>query len=299
MMATFQLRYLGGATIKSDSGDAIVEKIGIPVVTVYGHKLITLIEFQDEGYHERNMFFEEEDDLVGAHNNLWDFQRKSDRLDNLNDSFIYTEPVIKALDLNTSWDRSEIKLKERNESVLNQMNCALNIFIRKLGDIHRYSCQEKNCKWRDVGHRTKVQFNIFIYRDIFEIGLSFVREMARFADIPVDLQDPSRNGGVSQVVILVILETQKPHDVWSVSLLFVFIKIHNRHVVHVEAWQPFRDARGNRFCALDRIEKIFAQSLFYNFLRFAAEHVHAIFIGIKFLLHSLGSTAKTGFIHSR
>jgi hypothetical protein len=102
LMATFQLRYLGGATIESESGDTIVEKIGIPVVTVYGQKLITLIEFQDEGYQETNMFFEPEDELVGAHNNLWDFQRKSDRIDNLEDSFIYTEPVIKALDLNTT-----------------------------------------------------------------------------------------------------------------------------------------------------------------------------------------------------
>ena len=134
MMATFQLRYLGGATIKSDSGDTIIEKIGIPVVTVYGHKLITLIEFQDEGYHKTNMFFEPENELVGAHNNLWDFQRKSDRLDNLNDSFIYTEPVIKALDLNTSWDRSEIQLKEKNESSKLEIDFALTATNLEYGD---------------------------------------------------------------------------------------------------------------------------------------------------------------------
>jgi hypothetical protein len=131
MMATFQLRYMGGATIQSENGDNIVEKIGIPVVTVYGQKLITLIEFQDEGYTPTNMFFEEEvDESVGAHNNLWDFKRKSDRLDNLEDSFIYTEPIIKALDLNTTWTISEITKKENGES--NKMEIDFSLAASKL-----------------------------------------------------------------------------------------------------------------------------------------------------------------------
>ncbi len=134
LMATFQLRYLGGATVLSESGDTIVEKIGIPVVTVYGQKLISLIEFQDEGYHGTNMFFEPEDELVGAHNNLWDFKRKSDRVDNLEDSFVYTEPVIKALSLNTTWTRSEIEKVENVENDKIEIDFSLTAADLEYGD---------------------------------------------------------------------------------------------------------------------------------------------------------------------
>ena len=108
MMATFQLRYLGGATVKDSMGNTIVEKIGIPVITVYGHKFFSFIEFQDVGYREKNMFMEDEDELIGAGNNLWDFKRTHDGIQNMDNSFISAEPVIKALDLNTSWKCSEI-----------------------------------------------------------------------------------------------------------------------------------------------------------------------------------------------
>jgi hypothetical protein len=116
LMATFQLRYLGGATVLAESGDIVVNHIGIPVVTVYGQKLIGLIEFQDEGYQETNMFFEPEGDTTGAHNNLWDFQRTSEGFENWDNSFIYTEPVIKALDLNTSWTLSGFEKTEHGNS---------------------------------------------------------------------------------------------------------------------------------------------------------------------------------------
>ena len=116
MMATFQLRYLGGATIVTESGDTVVNQIGIPVVTVYGQGLIGLIEFQDEGYQETNMFFEDVGDPKGAHNNLWDFQRTNDGLENWNNSFVYTEPVIKALELNTSWTLSDFTKTEHGNS---------------------------------------------------------------------------------------------------------------------------------------------------------------------------------------
>jgi hypothetical protein len=135
LMATFQLRYLGGASVESESGENIVEKIGIPVVSVYGQKLITMIEFQDVGYTPVNMFFEEdEDETVGAHNNLWDFKRKSDRIDNLDDSFIYTEPIIKALDLNTSWTISDIKKEEIGESNKMEIDFALPATDLEYGD---------------------------------------------------------------------------------------------------------------------------------------------------------------------
>jgi len=110
MMATFQLRYLGGATIMDPDGNIVVEKIGIPVVTVYGHKFFSFIEFQDTGYRERNMFLEEVGDTIGADNDLWDFKRNTSGLENMDNSFLYTEPVIKALDLTTSWNRSDIKI---------------------------------------------------------------------------------------------------------------------------------------------------------------------------------------------
>ena len=116
LMAIFQLRYLGGAKVLSESGDTIVDQIGIPVVTVYGQALFGLIEFQDEGYQKTNMFFEPEGDLTGAHNNLWDFQRKSDRLDNLKDSFIYTEPVVKHVNLSRAWTLTDLQKTEKGNS---------------------------------------------------------------------------------------------------------------------------------------------------------------------------------------
>ncbi len=134
LMATFQLRYLGGATVAAESGDTIVEQIGIPVVTVFGQKLITLIEFQDEGYQETNMFFEPEGELHGAHNNLWDFQRKSDRIDDLNDSFVYTEPIIKPLNLNTSWTLSELEKTEYGDSEKIDIDFTLSATDLEYGD---------------------------------------------------------------------------------------------------------------------------------------------------------------------
>ncbi len=108
-MATFQLRYLGGATIQDKNGNDVIDEVGIPVVTVYGQTLIGLFEFQDEGYTPKNMFGEpKSNETVGAHNNLWDFKRVGNGLDDWDDSFAYTEPVVKAAMLNTSWNRSEI-----------------------------------------------------------------------------------------------------------------------------------------------------------------------------------------------
>jgi hypothetical protein len=133
MMATIQLRYLGGATIESESGDTIVEEIGIPVASVYGQKLITMIEFQDEGYAPTNMFFET-DEVIGAHNNLWDFKRESDRLDTMEDSFIYSEPFIKALDLNTTWEISEITKKENENSDKMEVDFSLKATDLEYGD---------------------------------------------------------------------------------------------------------------------------------------------------------------------
>lgn len=107
-MASVQFRYLGGATIQDKDGNDIIDQIGIPVVTVYGQSLLGLFEFQDEGYTPRNMFGEPTNETQGAHNNLWDFKRTVNGIEDWDDSFVYTEPVVKAAMLNTSWNRSEI-----------------------------------------------------------------------------------------------------------------------------------------------------------------------------------------------
>ncbi len=134
MMATFQLRYLGGATVVDSMGNIIVEKIGIPVVTVYGHKFFSFIEFQDVGYQEKNMFLENEGDLVGANNSLWDFKRTNEGLQNMEHSFLYSEPVIKALDLNTSWNRSKIDILPSNDPNLQAFEFSLTAENLEYGD---------------------------------------------------------------------------------------------------------------------------------------------------------------------
>jgi hypothetical protein len=134
MMATFQLRYLGGATIMDPQGNIIVEKIGIPVVTVYGHKFFSFIEFQDVGYREKNMFMEEVGEVIGADNDLWDFKRNQTGLGNMEHSFTSTEPVIKALDLNTSWNRSEIDVIPNEDPNIMGFDFALTAENLEYGD---------------------------------------------------------------------------------------------------------------------------------------------------------------------
>jgi len=134
MMATFQLRYLGGATVIDPRGNIIVEKMGIPVVTVYGHKFFSFIEFQDVGYREKNMFGEEEGDVIGVGNDLWDFRRTNEGIENIEHSFVYTEPVIKALDLNTSWERSNIDVRSYEDPNIRGFDFSLTAKELEYGD---------------------------------------------------------------------------------------------------------------------------------------------------------------------
>lgn len=113
-LASLQLRYLGGATIQDKNGNEIIDQIGIPVVTIYAQTLFALFEFQDEGYEEKNMFGEKTGNITGAHNNLWDFKRTTTDIDEWDNTFVYTEPVVKAAVLNTSWERSEILTSKVN-----------------------------------------------------------------------------------------------------------------------------------------------------------------------------------------
>jgi len=96
------LRFLGGAEIRNADGAMMVPATGIPVLTIYVQKLALLIEFSDTGYLEP---FSGE--LTGADNGLFDFQNAGCSIDDFALGSI--EPVHKILDLNRSWERSEIE----------------------------------------------------------------------------------------------------------------------------------------------------------------------------------------------
>jgi hypothetical protein len=105
-MMSVQLRYLGGATVELTDYDVVVEEVGIPVASVFIQSLEILLEFEDVGYRERNMFFEETGEPVGADNHLFDLEFRGEEIDDLD--VTKCEPVHKAIHLNTTWERSEI-----------------------------------------------------------------------------------------------------------------------------------------------------------------------------------------------
>ncbi len=95
------LRFLGGAEVRSESGGMMMPETGIPVLTVYVQKLAALIEFTDDGYLDPW-----NNEMIGADNGLFDFDNAGCGLSNF--SIGSVEPVHKILDLNRSWDVSEI-----------------------------------------------------------------------------------------------------------------------------------------------------------------------------------------------
>lgn len=94
------LRFLGGAEIRSEDGAIMVPATGIPVLTVYIQKLAALIEFSDTGY------LTWDNGLVGAGNGVFDFMNTGDGITDFGVGSV--EPVHKILDLNRSWELSEI-----------------------------------------------------------------------------------------------------------------------------------------------------------------------------------------------
>ena len=95
------LRFLGGAEVRSESGGMMIPETGIPVLTVYIQKLAALIEFSDDGYLDPW-----QNEMIGADNGLFDFDNAGCGLTNF--SIGSVEPVHKILDLNRSWDLSDI-----------------------------------------------------------------------------------------------------------------------------------------------------------------------------------------------
>ena len=101
-LVTAYVRFLGGAEVRNEDGAIMVPAMGIPVLTVYVQKLFALIEFSDDGYL-RPM----ENDVVGAGNGLLAFEPLGGSLTDF--ALGSVEPVHKLLELNGTWERSEIE----------------------------------------------------------------------------------------------------------------------------------------------------------------------------------------------
>ncbi len=95
------LRFLGGAEIRNEDGAIMVPATGLPVLTIYIHKLAALIEFSDDGYLDLWS-----GDEIGADNGLFDFENTGEGISDFGIGSV--EPVHKILDLNRSWERSDI-----------------------------------------------------------------------------------------------------------------------------------------------------------------------------------------------
>jgi len=109
-MRSFQLRYLGGATITNERGRTVNDNQPIPIAHIAGQALPALVEFKDEGY-DRPFF--------GAGNGLFDFRpiagKRGTGLFNLN----WAEPVQKAVDLRTAWT---LDFDRENDVVIDHAN---------------------------------------------------------------------------------------------------------------------------------------------------------------------------------
>lgn len=97
------LRFMGGAEVRNKEGGIMMVETGIPVLTVYIQKLAALVEFSDTGYLEPW-----DNELVGAGNGLFDFDSRGS-ITGDDFEFNSVEPVHKILDLNRSWNLSEIE----------------------------------------------------------------------------------------------------------------------------------------------------------------------------------------------
>ena len=118
----------------------------------------------------------------------------------------------------------------------------------------------------DVGNITQVEFDVFIDRDVLEAGLTLVGEMLLGIDIAVDLQRAAWYRGLSELVLLVVLETEESDHTFAVSLLLELVEINHRHVGNIKARQPLRLAGRYGFGALYGVEEILTETFLLDLL---------------------------------
>ena len=99
-------QFLGGAELRDRSGGTM-GIVPIPVLTVHAQALGFLVEFRDTGVPTLG------GEMRGAGNGLFDFERTGTGIDDID--LTATEPIYKAIDLKTAWERSEVTEVERND----------------------------------------------------------------------------------------------------------------------------------------------------------------------------------------
>ena len=121
-MRSWQLRYLGGATVVGPDGGVIAPETPLPVVRVSGQALPLLLEFHDSGYESTKFGMGK---TVGGGNGLFDFQPRPgfygvgilER-----NGMHHHEPAMKMVDLNTAWTpvfdpESDVSIDTENRTV--------------------------------------------------------------------------------------------------------------------------------------------------------------------------------------
>ncbi|MDP6846355.1 MAG: hypothetical protein QF366_01765 [Candidatus Poseidoniia archaeon] len=120
-MRSWQMRYLGGATVVGPEGGVITPETPLPVVRASGQALPLLLEFQDSGYEASKSGMHREN--VGGGNGLFDFQPKPGfhGVGILDGGLGQHEPVMKMVNLNTVWTpvfdpESDVSIDEENRT---------------------------------------------------------------------------------------------------------------------------------------------------------------------------------------
>jgi hypothetical protein len=168
------LRFLGGAEIRNEDGAMMIPATGIPVLTVYVQKLALLIEFSDDGYLEPFS-----GDKTGAGNGLFDFQNAGCSVDDFDVGSV--EPVHKILDLNRSWERSEIVETKTIGSTEKEWTFTLsakNLLYDKIWDNEPAENEDGSRKGRDSDgkvHDVAFQFHIGTVLDNYSVEVPWYR----------------------------------------------------------------------------------------------------------------------------
>ena len=86
-----------------------------------------------------------------------------------------------------------------------------------------------------VGGGAEIQFYFLIDGDIFEIRLARVGQVALFAGGSIDFEQSTGDGSIAELVLGIVFEAQESNDICAVTLFLVFIEIHDRYGVGIEA----------------------------------------------------------------